>query len=84
VADLRIARVEINPSIMLHLLEVIIAAAQRDNELKSDGHLPRSEDPHSGTCRRDRSVLHPDHRTRGKSMSQVRSTTSGTEGTLVH
>jgi hypothetical protein len=44
----------------------------------SDGHLPRSEDPCSGTCGRDRSVLLPDHRTRGKSTSRTRSMTSDT------
>jgi hypothetical protein len=48
----------------------------------SDGHLPQTEDPRSGTCRHDLSVLLPNRRTRGKSMSQARSTTLGTGGTL--
>jgi hypothetical protein len=76
--------VGINPGIMLHQWKVIIAAAQRDHKLTLDGHLPRSEDPHSRTCRHDRLMLLPDRRTRGKSMSRVRSTASGTRGTLAH
>jgi hypothetical protein len=43
-----------------------------------DGHLPRSEDPRCGMCGCDRSVLLPDHRTRGKSTSWAHSTASGT------
>jgi hypothetical protein len=62
-------RVEINPGIMLHQWEVIIVATRRDHKLTPDGHLPRSEDPHSGMCRCDRLVLLPDRRMRGKSMS---------------
>jgi hypothetical protein len=46
------------------------------------GHLPQSEDPCSGTCRRDRSVLLLDGRMRGKSTSQTCSMTLGIGGTL--
>jgi hypothetical protein len=69
---------------MLHKLEVIVAAAQRDLELMPGSHLPHSEDPSTGMCRCDRSVLLPDRQTRGKIMSRARSTTSGIGVTLVH
>jgi hypothetical protein len=71
VADPRAAGVEINSGIMLHEWEVVVAAAQRDHKLTSDGHLTRSEDPHSGTCRHDQLVLLPNRQMRGKSMSQA-------------
>jgi hypothetical protein len=83
-ADPHVVGVEINAGVMLHQWEVIIAAGRRDHKLMLDGHLPRSEDPCSGMCRRDRSVLLPNCRTRGKSTSQARSMTSGTGGPLAH
>jgi hypothetical protein len=72
-----------NPGVMLNQWEVIVTAAGRDHKLMSDGHLPRDEGPHSGTCMCDQSVLLPNHRMRGKSMSWAHSMTSGTGGTLV-
>jgi hypothetical protein len=63
---------------MLHQCEVVVTAAQRDHELTPGGHLHRSEDPHSGTCRCDQSVLLLDRRMRGKSMSRACSMTLGT------
>jgi hypothetical protein len=84
VADPHISGVEINLGIMPYQWEVTITAARRDHKLTSDGHLPRSEDPHSGTCRHDRSVILPNHRMWGKSTNRAHSTTSGTRGSLVH
>jgi hypothetical protein len=82
VADPLADRVEINLSVMLHQWEVVVTAAERDHKLTSYGHLPRSEDPHSGMCRCDRLVLLSNRQMRGKSMSQVHSTTSGTGETM--
>jgi hypothetical protein len=84
VADPCTTGVEVNLSIMPQQREVITIVVKMHHQVTSYGHLPQSEDPHSGVRWRDRLVLLSDHSTREKCMCRLQRMPTSTWGCLVH
>jgi hypothetical protein len=79
VADPHIIRFEVNPIIVPHQREVIVAIARMHHQIMSDGHLPRREDPQHLAHGYDRSF------DKGKVPMQVATHTHmSTKGCITH